>query len=249
MGILFTVFVSLSIGVMAIAQFFFYWRKRDVVALSIHLQSLFFAVFWLLMGVVWVLAGISDFLIWLDFLMESYYAALAMQVAVGVALVFILLFFAIRFPTQRLPAQFSIYRLIWLFFAPLFAVTAGFIWSVIAYGLDEKPLTFFSHSYVLKESSQIAFALVFIPITIFAIMYLIQGLLGWRIAAIERRFILFASISLILLSIGGALEQFGIAVDVLVPASRILILVAAMAAYIATTSIVEVKTRRKELVI
>lgn len=249
MGILFTIFVSLTIGVIALLQFVFYMRKRDVVALSIHLQSLYFSIFWLAMGFVWILSGVSDIFIWMESSRESYLASLALQVMVGVALAFALLFFAVRFPTQRMPAQFTLYRIIWFLFAPLFAVLGSFIWFVFRDGLTSLPVTFFAHQFVLSPSAEIAFGIVFAAVLIFSAMYLFQGIIGWRIAIIERRFILFASLSYLLLGLSGAIEQFGTVSDVIVPVSRLLALVAAMAAYIATTSIVEVKSRRKELLI
>lgn len=249
MGILFTIFVSLTIGVIALLQFVFYMRKRDVVALSIHLQSLYFSIFWLWMGFVWILSGVSDMFIWAGSPDKSYISAMALQGMVGIALVFALLFFAVRFPTQRLPAQFTLYRLIWFLFAPLFAILGSFLWFVFRDGLTSLPVTFFAHQFVLSSSAEIAFGIVFAAIIIFSAMYLFQGIIGWRIAVIERRFILFASLSFLLLGLSGAVEQFGTVPDVIVPASRLFALVAAMAAYIATTSIVEVKSRRKELLI
>jgi len=249
MGILFTIFVSLSIGVIALLQFIFYMRKREVVALSIHLQSLFFSIFWLAMGFVWILSSVSDIFIWIGNVSESYLAAMAVQVMIGVAMTFALLFFAVRFPTQRLPAQFALYRLIWFLFVPLFGVLGAFLWFVFRDGLISQEVTFFAHQTILSHSAEVAFGIVFGAVIIFSAMYLFQGIIGWRIAVIERRFILFASLSFLLLGVSGAVEQFGVVSDIIVPASRLLALIASMAAYIATTSIVEVKSQRKELLI
>lgn len=249
MGILFTIFISSAIGIIALLQFLFYMRKRDVIALSIHLQSLFFSLFWLAMGFVWGLSALSDFFIWRGMGDASYISALVVQFLVASSLVFALLFFLVRFPTQRLPAKFTFYRLIWFIFVPLFAAVLGFVWAVVRDGLLRYEPTFFAHQFALSLPAQIAFGIVFAAILIFAAMYFFQGIIGWRIARIERRFMLFSSASLLLLGVTGMVEQFFVLPDVFVPASRLLALIATMLAYIATTSIVEVKSRRKELLV
>lgn len=241
MGILFTVFVSWTIATLALAQFFFYLRKRDVIALNVHRQSLFFSLFWLCIGVVWLFAGASDVFAYWERVDEAYAATILLQIAVGLSIVSLGCFFAVR--AKSLAVQWSIAL-------PLAGVAVAFMGSVITYGLEQNPVvSFFSHQYLLHPVSAMIFRLGFFPLVVMSLFFFVQGVVGWRTAVVERRFILSAAISLLLLQLGGGLEEFGELENIFIPIARICSLVGAMSAYIATTSVIEIQNVRRELVL
>lgn len=241
MGILFTVFVSWTIAFLATAQFIFYFQQRDVIALNVHRQSFFFSLFWLLMGLVWLMAGVSDVLAFMEVLGGAYAATIVLQILVGLSIMMLGGFFAVR-------ASSSIAQ--WAIGVPATIISLAFIGSVLKYGLEQQAMSsFFSHQYLLYPISSMIFRVGFFPLVLFSLFFLVQGVVGWRTAVVERRFILAAAISLLLLQASGGLEEFGELNNVLVPVARLFSLVGAMAAYIATTSAIEIQSVRRELIL
>lgn len=239
-GMLFMALVAGSIALIAIAQFYYFLRKRDLVALNIHLQALFFSLFWFLMGIVWMFTGFSDFLYWKELPTLSYNFSLLAQVGIGVALITLIMFFHARMQSRRL---------LWLLFVPLMSISMIFIWSVLTLGLAGQTLSFFVSSFELAKLSEELYSVIIVPSLFVTGLMMLRALFDQRIPHIERKFVLFATLSVIVLAISGSLEEMGIATGVMVPITRLLALTSAMAAYIASTSIVEVKGRRRELVI
>lgn len=241
MGILFTVFVSWTTSALALAQFFFYLKERDVIALNVHRQSLFFSLFWLCIGVVWLLAGVSDIFAYSGYFEWAYSVTVALQFFVGLSVLALGWFFAVR--TKSSTAS-------WWVGIPVSIVAVLFLGSLMTHGLERSAVSsFFSHQYLLYPTSAMIFRFAFFPLVLMSLFFFVQGIVGWRTAIIERRFILAAAISLLLLQLGGGLEEFGEVGSFLVPVARICSLVGAMAAYIATTSAVEVQSVRRELVL
>lgn len=239
-GMLFMALVAASIALIAIAQFYYFLRKRDLVALNIHLQALFFSLFWFIIGLVWMFTGFSDFLLWKGRETLAYNFALLSQVGIGIALVTLLIFFHARMQSRRA---------LWLLFIPLMSLSLIFTWSVFVLGLDGHGQSFFANTYQLSKLSQELYSVVIVLSLCVTGLMMLRALFDQRIPHIERKFALFATLSIIVLAISGSLEEVGIATGAIVPVTRLLALTSAMAAYIASTSIVEVKGKRRELVI
>ena len=232
--------VAGSIAIIAIAQFYYFLRKRDLIALNIHLQALFFSLFWMIIGIVWMFSGFSDFFSWKGQENLAYTFGYLAQLGVGVALITLLIFFHTRIQDRRA---------LWLLFAPLMSLSIIFIWSVLVFGLRVEGGTFFSNPFALTNFSKMFYSITIVPALSVAGIMMLHGLLDQRIPRIERKFVLLATLSVIVLAISGSLEEMGLTTGEMVPLARLLALVSAMAAYIASTSIIEVKGKRRELVI
>ncbi|MEK7660125.1 MAG: hypothetical protein AAB343_02885 [Patescibacteria group bacterium] len=239
-GMLFMALVAGSIALIAIAQFYYFLRKRDLVALNIHLQALFFSLFWFIIGIVWMFTGFSDFLLWKGKGPLSYNFSLLSQIGIGIALVTLIIFFHARLQNRRA---------LWLLFIPLMSLALIFTWSVFVFGLQVHGEAFFTNTFVLTKFSQELYAIAIVPALFVAGLMMLRALFDQRIPHIERKFVLFATLSVMVLAISGSLEEMGIATGAVIPVTRLLALASAMAAYIASTSIVEVKGKRRELVI
>lgn len=239
-GMLFMALVAVSIALIAIAQFYYFLRKRDLVALGIHLQAMFFSLFWFLIGIVWMFTAFSDFLVWKEQQTLAYNFALLSQIGIGAALLTLIIFFHARMQDRRL---------LWLLFVPLMSIALIFTWSVFMFGLDGGGSSFFVNAFEPTKFSKELYAITMVPALLVTGLMMLRALFDQRIPHIERKFVLFATLSIIVLAISGSLEEVGIATGVMVPVTRLLALTSAMAAYIASTSIVEVKGQRRELVI
>lgn len=239
-GMLFMALVAESMAIIGVAQFYYFLRKRDLIALNVHMQALFFSLFWLMIGLVWMFSGFSDIFSWKGQDVYAYSFAHLSQMCIGASLIILIIFFHTRIQDRRV---------LWLLFAPLMSIALIFLWSVVVFGLSGEQHTFFTSPFVLTDFSEMLYTITAVPAMGVAGLMLLRGVLDQRIPHIERKFILFATISIIVLAIAGSLEEIGSVTGAMVPVTRLLTLTASMAAYIASTSIIEVKGKRRELVI
>jgi hypothetical protein len=192
------------------------------------------------MGIVWMFSGFSDFFSWKNQGEYAYTFAHLAQLAVGAAILILIVFFHTRILNRKA---------LWLLFAPLMSLSIIFTWSVLIFGLRVDVDTFFSHPYQLTNFSELLYSITVVPALCVAGIMLLRGMFDKRIPRIERKFVLLASISIIMLAISGSLEEVNLVSGIMVPMTRLLALISAMVAYIASTTIIEVKGRRRELVI
>lgn len=238
LGILFTVFISFSIGIFAFWQVVVLYRKKNHILISLIDGAKLFSLIWFIMGIVWWLVAISDFFAWNGELIISKNIVQVFQALIGFDLILIWRFFIMYlFPRKY-------WRSLLL---PHISAAILFEWSLIKFELVWRPFSFFSTQFILNPISQFLFAIVFIPSFLAALYHIITKMFKFKRLSMGSKFILISSFSLALLGVGGAFEEFGGIVDATVQLSRIGVVIAAMVGNVAINYAVTTKKNKAEM--
>ncbi|OGZ42640.1 MAG: hypothetical protein A3C80_04495 [Candidatus Ryanbacteria bacterium RIFCSPHIGHO2_02_FULL_45_43] len=237
LGIFFTMFIAWTIGTLGVMQFYMYVKGRKSIAAVFLMPVLFFSIFWLIMGIVWFLVGITNFFTWAGHIQSARFLVYVFQSLVGIGILVAWKYFLVRFfPSPHPHLLFQRF----LLYAVAFMVMV-FEWTLMRYGLEEVPPSFFARQFIINLNAQIVFVILVVPTVVLTLMDWGRVLIAESILKAERISVSLTSASFLLLVIGGSLEQLGLVSSLFVPSSRLLTLLASMAAYITMTYIVGTK--------
>lgn len=227
-GILFTVLVSFTISLFGFLAFVKLFtanpRFRSRSAWS-------FAFFWFVMSSVWLCIAVADFLAYEGALSLAIIAVYILQVLVGASLVIAAFFLRVSLPPpHHTRVWLGIYIILYTFF----------LGSLFWYKLHPRPGNFFAHQFISPSETLVLYGVMFAPLFVWALRLALRALVaGISDEHSTRRFHLFAGLSLVILGIGGSVDEIGIAFGWIVPASRLVSLVASIFAYVALSALQE----------
>jgi hypothetical protein len=227
-GILFTVIISLAIGTFSVLT----WRGQYKINRKFASPTIRnFALFWLLMSMVWYTIAAIDFYGYLGRRDISLILTYAMQVIVGFSLVIASSFlYRTLFPKQRLKFIIIIYSILYTIF----------LLSLFFYEVEIRPDSFFASQTISGAPTLFIFSasvipLMFAGLSVFAIYY-------WQARKPDkaiRRFYILSGISLLLLGVAGTVDEVGIVQDWSVTAVRLVSLISSILAYFAIGALQE----------
>ncbi len=226
-GILFTVLVSVAIGTFSAFIFF----ARSNVNPRYKRKWLFpYALFWCVMGIVWYVLAIADFLSYVGRKDLAEIIVYIMQIFIGLSLVVIASYFNKAF-FPRVPAM-----LIYLLYG---AGYIAFVVSLFIFSIDIRPNSFFASQIITSDTTIKIFTVQFAPLLCIAFFGLFMAFVARSEDAHIRRFEILSNLSFILLGISGFLDETGVVTDWYVTASRLITLISAILAYFAITALQE----------
>lgn len=186
-----------------------------------------FAIFWLLFGMVWLLFGINNIFSFLEAHLEtiiSYYAYEAVLFAFFLPLAY---YIAKKMTNniKLLTALMACYAI-----TVIYAIFLLFGWEAteVKYG-------FFETTYFLNTDIVYIFSILFVPLFILNIIYLIKTIRTKKLPPLARMHELLVTISLFLIAINGFLDQVDLVTGWAALFGRLLIIIAPLLAFFAYT--------------
>ncbi|MFC1594832.1 hypothetical protein ACFL3E_00180 [Patescibacteria group bacterium] len=226
-GILFTIFIAWCIAVLSIFQFVVYLKIKKTILQDWRTLIWIFSLFWFLMSIVWILVGINDLFGSLGYTKSTFYTQMALQAIIGLDLLLVWRYLIMRFFSKRAGI---------FIFAFFILAVIGYETTLMIFKVIEKPATFFSSQHVLNSYTQIFFAILFLPALTLGVIDLVRSFLASHRNDLGKKFIVMASLSLIMIGIGGAFEQFEIVAEWRIQLARLVTLLGAMFAYLAVSN-------------
>jgi hypothetical protein len=229
-GILFTAVVSFAIAFFSIWIFFSErfapsGRRTDATGA--------FALFWLGMGCAWITTAAIDIFGYLALPTLSIISTYALQVWVGGALIAAALFFnSVLFGSRYRRAWLVLYSVLYLLFLA----------TLFGYGVRPSGTNFFVYQIVSAGPALTFFIIMVVPLWLFSAALFVKLLRGkWAQTLSSRnwRFFFFASVAFIAIGTAGSADEMGLISGWLVTASRLISLIAAIVAYIASLALHE----------
>lgn len=229
-GILFSVLVSVSTGIFSTLAYF---AGRGVNSRFQNAGSGAFAIFWLLMGFVWYFTAIADFFSYLEMRYFALQATYALQVFVGASLIAAAYYLNDQVLNKwRKNAVVVLYVMAYFFF----------LVTLFTFKLEPHADSFFSAQNISPDSTLFIFTGMFMPLWFLAVVLFFRILKhGARYEKPLRNFLLFSSISLILIGTAGSLDELGIVSGWVVTFSRLISLISAIVAYASVLALHEPK--------
>lgn len=227
-GILFTVMVSLVIGLFSTLTFY---MRSSVNRQFAGPETKLFAYFWLAMAAVWYTTAVVDLFRYIGEDTIAIGAVYILQIFVGLVLVIAAHYFEFTlFKGQKRMLVSVCYGFFYAFF----------LFSLFRFGAQVKPESFFIAQTLSSRPTLIIFAIGFLPLWIAAV-YDFFRTVTHRIArdASRQQFHILGSLAFILIGIAGSLDEMGIVSGWMVTAARLVTLVAAILAYFSISSLSE----------
>jgi len=227
-GILFTVIISLSIGMFSTLV----WRRRGTVNYRFSSPGIqAFALFWLTMSVVWYIIAAIDFLGYLGRRDISLPLTYIMQAFVGFSLVVASYFlYQTLFPAERPRFILFIYGILYfVFLATLFV-----------YDVQLRPDSFFASQIIVSDATRFIFVASVIPLLVASAVLFILYYGGIRRPErAVRRFYILSGLSLVFLGVAGSIDEIGLVWDWMVTATRLITLISAISGYVSLAALQE----------
>jgi hypothetical protein len=227
-GILFSVVVSLAISGLSLTVFI---KGRAINAKFIGWGPRAFALFWLMMAMVWFFIAFSDFFAYRNVLTLSIVGIYTLQTFVGASLVFALYF---------LRKSLAPLRNAGIFLVPYVFLYGVFLYTLFTYPLHQRRGDFFANQITSSNQTLLLYVVMFTPLFIWSWQLLLRTVLQKKITdAFLDRFYLFASLSLIVLGVAGSLDEIGVVFGWIMTISRLVTLVGAIFAFVAISALQE----------